>query len=83
LDRVEHDFAGGTWPTPDEITSAFWCACHGGQRATAEYLLRHGADVNWVGYDKLTPLDAALRSGATELADWLRGQGAKSAKNPR
>ena len=43
---------------------AFWCACHGGQFTTAELLLDRGADINWIGFDGLTPLDAARRSGA-------------------
>ena len=60
-----------------EITSAFWCACHGGQRETAEYLLAQGAQLNWTGYDHLTPLAAALRSKAAALAEWLISQGAK------
>jgi hypothetical protein len=71
LDRVEHFFAGGAPPEPEEVTKAFWCACHGGQRTTAEYLLAHGADRNWVGYDQLNPLEAARRSGARELVEWL------------
>jgi ankyrin repeat protein len=58
--------------SPQEVTSAFWCACHGGQRATAEYLLGRGADANSIGYDGLTPIEAARRSGATELAAWLQ-----------
>ena len=62
--------------SPDDITNAFWCACHGGQRETAEYLLGQGAMLNWVGHDDLTPLRAAERSGADELAAWLRTQGA-------
>ena len=57
--------------TSEEITNAFWCACHGGQRETAEYLLKHGADSNWVGYDGLTPIGAANRSGAEEVVEWL------------
>lgn len=92
LDRVEEHFRDGTLPhwsprpprpgasPPDEVTHAFWCACHGGQRGTAEHLLGRGADVNWIGYDGLTPLDAARRSGADEMVDWLRGKGAKSKK---
>ena len=36
---------------------AFWSACHGGQRDTAEYLLERGADINWIGWDEKTPLD--------------------------
>ncbi len=70
LDRVEQHVARGA--TADDITHAFWGACHGGQRATAEYLLERGADINWVGHDDLTPLDAAARSEAHELVTWLR-----------
>ncbi len=66
----------------DEVTNAFWCACHGGQRASAEYLLGRGAGLNWIGHNGLTPLDAASRSGAGELVEWLRSQGAKSASDP-
>ncbi|WP_449062157.1 ankyrin repeat domain-containing protein [Planomonospora algeriensis] len=66
-------------PGGRELTGALWCACHGGQRETAEYLLSRGAELNRVGYDGLTPLDAACRSGADELAAWLRAHGAKTA----
>jgi len=81
--RVEEYFASSTTPTRDEVTNAFWCAGHGGQRGPADYLLSRGADLNWVGYDGLTPIDAASRSGAAELVEWLRSQGAKSAKELR
>jgi ankyrin repeat protein len=65
---------------PDEVNVAFWCACHGGQQSSAEYLLDRGADLNWISvWDGLTPLDAALRSNAANLVQWLRSQGAKSA----
>lgn len=80
MDRLLGYFAAAPPPIPEEITNAFWCACHGGQRATAEYLLGRGADLNWIGHDHLTPLDAATRSGATELVEWLRNQSARSAK---
>jgi ankyrin repeat protein len=73
MDRVRSQAAEAT---PDEITNAFWCACHGGERATAEYLLERGADMHWVGHDGLTPLAAARRSDATELAAWLAAHGA-------
>jgi len=36
MDRVDEYFTVVPPPTPDEITNAFWCACHGGQRAVAE-----------------------------------------------
>jgi ankyrin repeat protein len=81
IDRVEQKLAADPPPGPDEITNAFWCACHGGRREAAELLVRRGADRDWVGHDGLTPLDAALRSDAHELADWLRSQGARSARD--
>jgi ankyrin repeat protein len=79
MDRVEEHFAAGAALDPMQVTNALWSACHGGQRATAEYLLDRGADINWIGHDKCTPLDAAVRSGAAELAQWLRSRGARSA----
>jgi uncharacterized protein len=93
LDQVEAYFVGGHPPPavvyrwgaasgmpPDELVVAFWCACHGGQRTTAEYLLERGADLNWISvWDGLTPLDAATRAGATELTGWLRARGARTA----
>jgi uncharacterized protein len=80
IDRLKAQLATDPPCPPDEIAGAFWCACHGGQRETAESLLEHGADLNWIGYDNLTALDAALRSHAHELADWLGTQGARSAR---
>src|SRR6266545_4466146 len=86
IDRVEKHFAGdgqsalAPWlprpprpdvPPPNEITHAFWCACHGSQREAAEFLLARGADLNWIGYDGLTPIDAARRSEAGALVEWL------------
>ncbi|MGG4491023.1 ankyrin repeat domain-containing protein [Metabacillus idriensis] len=79
MDRVKKQCEGSKSPTPDEITEAFWLACHGGQLKTAEYLLKKGATLNWIGYDHLTPLDTARRSGAHELVQWLGSRGAKSA----
>ena len=82
MDRVEQHFAGQPlepWsprpsqPTgnkPDEVTHAFWCACHGGQQQVAEFLLNRDADIQWVGYDELTPLGAA---GAAAPTRWSPG----------
>lgn len=69
-------------PTADHITGSFWGACHGGHITTAEVLLDHGADLNWVGYDGLTPLDTARRADATAVAEWLAEHGATSAEHP-
>jgi ankyrin repeat protein len=79
IDRVESFYDDTLTVTPDDTTHAFWCACHGGQQRAAEYLLDHGADINWIGYDDLTPVDAAQRSEADSLVSWLRERGAKSA----
>ena len=91
IDRVEAHFTAGRSPapypwgadgdaTPDELTVAFWCACHGGQRQTAEYLLERGADLNWIAtWDGHTPLDTARREGAEDVVAWLRTRGAKTA----
>lgn len=81
LDRLAAMFAGSSGPSPRDVTNAFWCACHGGQRTTAEHLLNRGADLNWIGHDHLTPLDAARRGGFIEIAEWLQSQGGKSAKD--
>jgi ankyrin repeat protein len=82
MERVEEFFNGATPPSDSDINSAFWQACHGNQRRAAEYLLDRGADLNWIGYDGLTPLDTAIRSQAGDLVEWLLIRGAKSAADP-
>jgi hypothetical protein len=65
-----------------EINHAFYQACCGGQRRTAELLHARGADLNWIpDYAKSTPLDGAGRidTGREALVTWLRVQGARSA----
>jgi uncharacterized protein len=79
MDRVEEDLAADPPPSPGDVTQAFWLACHGGQRAAAERLLASGAELDWVGYDGLTPLDAARRSDADDVVAWLLERGARSA----
>jgi uncharacterized protein len=77
LDRVEALCAEESDPDSEVITQAFWSACHGGQRSTAEYLLERGAEINWVGWDEKTPLDVVDEKAAPDLAAWLRARGAK------
>ena len=80
LDRLDELCAADRPPSADDLTQALWYACHGGQRETAERLLGLGAGLNWVStWDGLTPLDAARRSGADDLARWLAEQGARPA----
>jgi hypothetical protein len=78
LDRsAQQFFANPALPDREEISRAFSGACHGGQQQCATYVLDRGADVNWMpGWENSTPLDAAIRSGATDLTGWLRIRGA-------
>jgi ankyrin repeat protein len=78
LDRVEAFFAEAH-ATQDDLDGALWHASHGGQQHVAEFVLARGANVNWVGWGDQTALDVARQSEAAALADWLRGNGAKSA----
>jgi hypothetical protein len=79
LDRVEAYFDVEPRPTAEETNECLWGACHGGHRDVAEFLLARGADINWVGWDDLTPLDTAERSEATQVVTWLRSLGARPA----
>jgi ankyrin repeat protein len=82
-ERVEEFLAASAPPTADEINEAFWQACHGGQRRTADYLLTRGADMNASpGYAKETPLDiaGALDTRKDSMVRWLRDLGARSAE---
>jgi uncharacterized protein len=83
LDRVEAAFDEDPGPDRELITMAFWNACHGGQRATAEYLLDRGAELNWIGWDDKTPLDVVDQASRPELTTWLRARGAKHATELR
>ena len=67
-------------PTLDDVTRSCWGACHGNQPETARLLLSRGADINWIGYDGLTPLDAAERTKGSGIVAWLRINGAVSAR---
>ncbi len=71
MDRVAAHLDAEPAPSPEDLTVAFWCACHGGQLDAAVSLSERGADVNWIGFDHLTPLGAAQRSGAEEVVRWL------------
>jgi ankyrin repeat protein len=68
-------------PTAQELTDAFWQACHGGQLAMAEYLFGLGAELNGTpSWGDRTPLDAADNEepGREALITWLRAHGARS-----
>jgi ankyrin repeat protein len=81
LERTQHLLAGAS---AEEINSAFWQACAGGQRRAAALLFEHGADLNWIpDYARGTPLDQAQRvdTGRSALVLWLQERGARSAEN--
>jgi len=89
LPRVEELLAAATALAPKDINDAFWQACSGGHRRVAEYLLARGADMNAMpDWAERTPLDVAgggpegpgLDTGREALVNWLREQGARSAK---
>jgi hypothetical protein len=62
---------------PEELSGPLWNACHGGQLAVAQYLLAHGADLNWPApWSGQTPLDIAEQEGRSDIVAWLLGKGA-------
>ena len=72
-------------PTQQQLTDAFWQACHGGQRRMAEHLLALGAQLNGTpSWGDDTPLDVAdsQDTGRQALVSWLRERGAKKASKP-
>ncbi len=86
-DRVQAELDAVPPPPAEQITHALWGACHGGRQDTARMLIDRGADLDWVGWDDLTPLDAARRTAeerpdTAPLVEWLRAQGARSASEP-
>ena len=81
MDRVREHFAGASQPSADEVTNAFWYACHGGQVEAARFLLERGADRSWIGHNGLTPLAVAARNGNQQLVEWLETQEAISSNS--
>jgi hypothetical protein len=81
-DRVRDALISTPPPPREELDNALWCAAHGGQRETAELLLERGASPAWVGHDNLTPAAAAERSGAHDVAAWLREQAGGNSPAP-
>jgi ankyrin repeat protein len=80
VDRLTSYFEQEPKPESEQITAALWHACRGGQLAAAQYLTGKGAHINWVGWDKIAPLDGAQQSGNPDLVAWLQKQGAKQAR---
>jgi uncharacterized protein len=71
-------------PNADDISAAFWNACRAGQLAVAQYLLAHGADLNWnAPWSGETPLDAARGKHQASVAAWLVALGGRTAAGNR
>lgn len=74
----------GNDPSASSVSQAFWHACTAGQRRAAEYLLSHGADLNWEpDYAHGTPLDAAIGPSTRQenIITWLQELGARSSSS--
>lgn len=76
--RMEELLDGPEAPSVEELSVAFWQACHGGQRRTAEYLLARGArlDVS-PGYSDQTGLEIAGAADTRRetMVTWLQSLG--------
>jgi ankyrin repeat protein len=71
-------------PQPEQLSGAFWNACHGGQLAVAQYLLAHGVDLNWPApWSEQTPLDIARKAARSDIVAWLIGKGATAGEEKR
>ena len=84
ISRAEQLIATAS-PTQQELTDAFWQACHGGQRRMAERLLALGANLNGTpSWGDDTPLDVAesVDTGREALVNWLRERGATRSTKP-
>jgi uncharacterized protein len=66
----------------NHLSGPFWNACHGGQLAAAQYLLAHGAELNWPApWSGQTPLDIAEQAGRSDVVAWLLENGALHGKS--
>ena len=80
IERVEAELQRDPPPDLEQIKHAFWNACRGGQRATAALLLTKGADIDRVGPDGDSCVEAARKGGFSALAEWLDGERARRAR---
>jgi ankyrin repeat protein len=74
MPQVEEFLAASPAPSSEDITEAFWQACHGGQRRTAERLLASGADPDAApGYSDQSAAQVAAQPGTQRenLITWL------------
>ncbi|KAK2591313.1 hypothetical protein QQS21_010997 [Conoideocrella luteorostrata] len=80
LDKVKGFYGESLEGRPDEQDTNFalWNASHGGQIEVVQFLYGQGADVNTVPpWENLTPVDAARRSEAGDVVEWLETKGGR------
>ena len=56
---------------------ALWWASYRDSLDVVKLLCERGADINFITPEDSTPLDEALAAGKSEIADYLRAQGAR------
>jgi len=69
MDRVAAALAAD--PPAEHITHALWSACAGGQLEAVQVLVAAGGDVDWVGWEHMTPRQKAAAEGAADVVAWL------------
>lgn len=84
---VDRFFQQDPIPSSQEVNHAFWQACRGGYRRTAEYLFARGVDLNWSpDYAREKPLEiastAGMDTGREALVNWLRAKGSEAPTAP-
>jgi hypothetical protein len=85
LPRLDELLGATPGPSSEEISHAFFQACHGGQLRAAQRLLAAGADISfepdYAPGSKM--LEVALHPGTRreQLATWLKEQGATAAES--
>jgi hypothetical protein len=85
--RLDGFFQESPSPSREEVNHAFWQACRGGYRRTAEYLCARGVDLNWTpDYARETPLEiaskAGMDTGREALVTWLRAENGRGPSAP-
>ena len=77
MPELARRFERGDVIEPEDLSGAFWNACRGEQLVAAQFLLAHGADLNWPApWSGQTPVDIAEKAGCSEIVTWLLEQGA-------
>jgi ankyrin repeat protein len=78
LDKIKRRLDADPLLRGEALGGPLWNACHGGELATAQFLVSHGADPDWLApWTRQTPLDIAESAGRRDVVAWLLGTGAR------